>query len=194
VRNCCPLIGVAADEFTSSFCLLTSCFPGASFQTHHSDRRLRARCADARFDRPRSKAGRLPGLSAPLWPGRSKRVAPHQRQCAHNCRCNRTLQKRRAYGAYTFAASTTHRDDCRSCHRYPAPSCSLPLAKVMRTIVERRLRLPGRRCACPTNSALTLEYAELGAANVRQLDERKRSTNCESFLRVWAGNHKTGSK
>jgi hypothetical protein len=27
---------------------------------------------------------------------------------------------------------------------------------VMRTIVERRLRLPGRRCACPTNSALTL--------------------------------------
>jgi hypothetical protein len=194
VRNCCPLIGVAADEFTSSFCLLTSCFPGASFQTHHSDRRLRARCADARFDRPRSKAGRLPSLSAPLWPGRSKQMAPYQRQCAHNCRRNRTLQKRRARCAYTFAGSTTHRDDCRSRHRYPAPSCSLPLAKVMRTIVERRLRLPGRRCACPTNSALTLEYAELGAANVRQLDERKRSTNCESFLRVWAGNHKTGSK
>ena len=43
----------------------------------------------------------------------------------------------------------------------------------------------------PTNSALTLEYAELGAANVRQLGERNRSTNCESVLRVWAGNHKT---
>ena len=64
----------------------------------------------------------------------------------------------------------------------------------MRTIVERRLRLPGRRCACPTNSALTLECAERGAANVRQLDERKRSTNCEWFFRAVLGITKRGGE
>ena len=185
VRNCCAFIG-AADEFTSSFCFLTSCFPGASFQTHHSDRRLRARCAHARFGRARSEAS--------SWLGRSKQMARDQRQCAHNCRCNRTLKKRSPLCAYTLAAPSTNRDDCQSRHRYSAPSRSSSLAKVMRTIVEGRLRLPGRRCACPTNCALTLEYAELGAANVRQLDERNRSTNCESVLRVWLGITKREAK
>ena len=114
-------------EFTSFFCLLTSSFPGASFQTHRSHRRLCAGRANARSGRARSKACRVYGLPAPLRSGVPKQMAPHQRQCAHDRRRNWTFQKRRACGAQTFAASPTNRDDRRSrhCHSAPSPSPSL---------------------------------------------------------------------
>lgn len=136
-RNCCPFIGVAAEEFTSSFCVLPSSFPCASFQTNRSNRRLRGRCIDARFDRPRPEAGSISGLFASIQPGCTKQLARYQRQCPHDRRRNRTLQKRRACGTRAFAAPTTHRDDSRSRDCYSAPSRSSPLAHA---IVDARVR------------------------------------------------------
>ena len=108
---------------TSSFILSR-----ASFSRNRSHRRLRAGCAHARFDWARPKPGCVSRLPAPLRPGSTKQMAPHQRQCAHNRRRNRAVQKRRPCGAHTFAAPATNRDDDRSRHCYCAPSRSSPLA------------------------------------------------------------------
>jgi hypothetical protein len=52
---------------------------------------------------------------------------------------------------------------------------------VIAAIVGRPLQLPGRRCACPTSSALTLECAKRSTPIVRYLNERERPDNFESF-------------
>lgn len=136
-RNCCPFIGIAAEEFTSSFLILPSSFRRAPFQANRSDRRLCARCIDARFDRPRPEAGGLSGLFASIQPGCTKQLARDQRQCPRDRRSNRTLQKRRACSTRAFAAQTTHRNDSRPRDCYSAPSRSSPLAQA---IVDRRVR------------------------------------------------------
>lgn len=125
-ENRCPFIGIAPLIYFI-FLIFSFIVSGASFSTNRSRRRLRSRRANGRFGRARPQACRVCGLPVPLRPGMPKQMAPHQRQCAHDCRRNGTLQKRRACGANTFAPPPTNRDDRRSrhCHSAPSPSPSL---------------------------------------------------------------------
>lgn len=136
-RNCCPFISTAMTDFACSLLVLNSSSACASFQTQRSRRRLRARRADARFDRTRSQASSVYGLPAPVRPRCAKQMAPNQRQCPHNCRRCRPLEERSAHRALTFASQRIDRDHRRSFHCYSAPSRSASLAKVISTAVAR---------------------------------------------------------
>ena len=161
-RNCCPFIGIAANEFTSFFRFLTSSFSCASLPTNRPHRRLRARCADARFDWARSKACRVYSVHAPLRPGRTKQMALHERQCAHDRRRNRTFQKRRPRRANTFAAPRTNRDERQSRHCYASSPRYSPLAEMM--IIGRPLPVASQAMRLPYKFCVKLEGAKRSPA------------------------------
>ena len=111
------------------------------------------------------EAGRLPGLSASLRPGCTKQMAPCQRQCAHDCRCHRAVQKRRPRGTDTLASPPTHQDGSALRHCYSTPSRSSTLAEVITRLYDNRF---GRRQGMRSSRKLLASY-ERGERVARQL-------------------------